>query len=693
MSGYSNYLDSRRCCARNLARNEMGPQGYQGVQGPIGSKGYQGDTGPQGPIGATGACCRGPQGVQGPQGSPGGAQGAQGPQGAQGAQGSSLWINMNGTGPTGTGYTGIGVTGDVLVYGNLLVTGTIDPVRLVVNDGQKFLDLDTSNLKPEIKMNNAGNTGSISLDLFTGNLDISSGNNNITLNPNSFIDINNKDINQVNNINLTTINSSAYPPVVPADTLQQVLDAGNFANQTISLTDGIKQNNLTNLSMTIISDTTGGVSINTDDLGISGTGQVVISSLPGGTSGIGISSAGLPSPPYPAANASASLNTTPTNAILGLSQTTPFSPTQSLILDLNNLTHNQSSGSQSFTISSNNNVLVNGANAVLSSSSLTIPNTSATIYSQLEQRGVNAVDTGNGWNSWYRNSSAFIANTAGTIYSFIQNTLISIVNLTATLAISATSINYTNSLPAANFSITSNKGLEISVSDNIAITADNIDLSITGRLIIPTLASTDYLDYNAPTLNLKSDNIGYLTDQLLNLENTNTTAGAFTGIPSVHTYKSGRNTIANDVIYSEQYYAKNYLGNKTLFGKIESLVTNSSAISGDDGALDFYTCVNGTSSLVLRLNGADNENNSFRPLDINGNALKTSSGNMSIDASSSSTAGATLSLTTKDNVAGSGAGLILNGNTLISGTAGGVSGLHLALTINGVVYKIALLNA
>ena len=34
------------------------------------------------------------------------------------------------------------------------------------------------------------------------------------------------------------------------------------------------------------------------------------------------------------------------------------------------------------------------------------------------------------------------------------------------------------------------------------------------------------------------------------------------------------------------------------------------------------------------MNGADNENNSFRPLDLNGNSLKTSTGNLTIDGTS-----------------------------------------------------------
>lgn len=52
----------------------------------------------------------------------------------------------------------------------------------------------------------------------------------------------------------------------------------------------------------------------------------------------------------------------------------------------------------------------------------------------------------------------------------------------------------------------------------------------------------------------------------------------------------------------------------------------------------------------------------------------------------------TLNLITADNVTGSGEGLILTGNTLVSETSGSDSGKHLCLTINGVVYKITLLN-
>ena len=45
------------------------------------------------------------------------------------------------------------------------------------------------------------------------------------------------------------------------------------------------------------------------------------------------------------------------------------------------------------------------------------------------------------------------------------------------------------------------------------------------------------------------------------------------------------------------------------------------------------------------------------------------------------------------DLSGSGGGLISTGNTLTAATAGGSAGQHLCLTINGTVYKIALLNA
>ena len=121
------------------------------------------------------------------------------------------------------------------------------------------------------------------------------------------------------------------------------------------------------------------------------------------------------------------------------------------------------------------------------------------------------------------------------------------------------------------------------------------------------------------------------------------------------------------------------------------LKTENVNAGNQDGTLSVFNLVNGTLFETFNFNGGQNEINSFRPLDMNGNAIIASTGSLSVGTSSSITAGATLTLATKNNVAGSGAGLALTGNTLTAVTAGGSAGQHLCLTINGVVYKIALL--
>lgn len=144
---------------------------------------------------------------------------------------------------------------------------------------------------------------------------------------------------------------------------------------------------------------------------------------------------------------------------------------------------------------------------------------------------------------------------------------------------------------------------------------------------------------NESNITAQSNSVGYTTTPTIQVFNTNTTAGNTTGVPSIEFYKRGRNVVQNDVIATQSFNALNYLGTKTTFGKIECVATNSSAGSSDDGAMDFYSCVNGTSSLVMRLNGADNENNSFRPLDMNGNNIRTATGDMTITSVGSSGTG------------------------------------------------------
>jgi hypothetical protein len=111
------------------------------------------------------------------------------------------------------------------------------------------------------------------------------------------------------------------------------------------------------------------------------------------------------------------------------------------------------------------------------------------------------------------------------------------------------------------------------------------------------------------------------------------------GSVAIETYKNKVNGAQNDTIANWSMYAKDYTGAKTEFARINSTITNSSVGGGNDGALNMWCSVNGTISNVFTFNGADNENNSFRPLDLTGNALKTSSGTLPINTTASTGTG------------------------------------------------------
>jgi hypothetical protein len=141
------------------------------------------------------------------------------------------------------------------------------------------------------------------------------------------------------------------------------------------------------------------------------------------------------------------------------------------------------------------------------------------------------------------------------------------------------------------------------------------------------------------TMDATNKGVGFTSNPQLTLNNTNTTVGSTIGVPSMEFYKSGRNGSTSDIVAQLNFFGKDASGSKVQFGGIETLITSAGGGGGVDGAMDFYTCVNGTKSQVFRLNGADNENNSFRPLDMNGQPIRTSSGNLTIEASTSTGTG------------------------------------------------------
>ena len=134
------------------------------------------------------------------------------------------------------------------------------------------------------------------------------------------------------------------------------------------------------------------------------------------------------------------------------------------------------------------------------------------------------------------------------------------------------------------------------------------------------------------TIGLTNNGVGSTSNPQLILNNSNATAGSNNGVPSIEFYKSGRTGAAGDIISSQNFYSNNYLGTKIEFAKIESSIRNTAA-GNDDGSIGFSGIINGAMTEFFRVNGADSENNCFLPLDMNGQSIKSSSGNMTIQAS------------------------------------------------------------
>jgi len=202
---------------------------------------------------------------------------------------------------------------------------------------------------------------------------------------------------------------------------------------------------------------------------------------------------------------------------------------------------------------------------------------------------------------------------------------------------------------------------------------------------------------NTNTTIISNSGVGGQANPILTLQNSNAT-----GSVALEVYKNKPTAGANgDVLFTQSVYGKDSGNVKQEYTRISHTIRDATA-GAEDGSLELGCFVNGGFANFIQLNANDapiGEVNFTRPLDFIGGSdanstIKTSgagSVNLNLDATASAGNGGIV-LKTKDAVAGSGTGLVLTGNTLLSASSSGSSGQHLALTINGVVYKIQLLN-
>ncbi len=629
---YNSYLNSKNCCKDLIP----GPQGPTGERGPTGATITTGATGATGAPGATGAT--GPTGVTGATG----AAGPTGPTGVRGATGA--------TGPQGTPVT-------IQAGNNIDVTGTStsptialdNPLTAQLNLGsQQLVGLSGVN---GITVDGLGiviNDTTVGTTIITNTLRDTEIEIQTVDGPSGQFDR-----STLNNTSLTLLQHNLSTP-----TLTKTAIYGNCLTSEI-----INDTTTTETSSHTTTNTANSVDENFSIAGASGETLTLsnVKSLGGGSDYQTLYTA-------PTGDASKQRQIVSGGGSVLLEQ---FTTTGGAVVTSNNIQ----------------------TNAVQTIQSMSYTSTPATTNIILEADSTRVRER-----HLFSTPSSGVISTGTTIAtdstgcSLTQSYTQSVNNVTT--VINTNNVGCQASTTVGSFNVSGPQVALSASTNNMFLTAPSrINLACNGTRLnmdtFDTVITNPTTSGGGTTTILGSGVVGkpalILSNAPSNLANNPTTLEMF--------YNKSIAGATGDLVTAINFFGEDAATNKVLFGGIESVITSAGGGGGVDGAMDFYTCVNGTKSLVLRLNGADNENNSFRPIDMNGQDLKTSSGNLAIGNASSSLAGSTLTINTKDNVPGSGAGLVLTGNTLLNASAGGSSGQHLCLTIGGTVYKIALLNA
>ena len=476
------------------------------------------------------------------------------------------------------------------------------------------------------------------------------------------------DINLDTPTGVVNINGVPYPPVVPADTLQQVLTAGNTSTLTFQLNAGAGAN--TQSATTIILDA---------------QSLVTPTALASNTlinTNIEIKDEENTAPNF------TTKKTTLTNNNLNYFNRVPFGYTNQLDITLNTptgtgITHTDNFPTPSpFTIDTNT-------------------------YIKLKATDTGAIGYGYGIyidpatpNLYYELDPVFGAGSRVTIDN--QGAISSVLTTAQQFGVlGGNQLTLIDAIPARDATLTSNF-LTFSSTTTPSLNSTHtigslIFNDVAGITPVSAQLNTTSLTINNPNQGISTINAGQATVQkasaggqanpCLILNNTNAT-----GSVAMEIYKAKPTAgLAGEQLFNQSVYGKDSANAKQEYTRITHTIRDPTN-GAEDGSIELGAFVNGSFANFLQINGNENEINALRPLDMTGNNIRTTTGNMAINVASSVTAGAVLTLATKDNVAGSGAGLALTGDTLLSPTSGGSSGQHLALTIGGVVYKIALLN-
>jgi len=529
----------------------------------------------------------------------------------------------------------------------------------------------------------------------------------------------------LNDLGVSTINGSAYPPVVPADPLSAVLIAGNTADNFITLTDGNITNNLkkdtielgyvdvgvATANITALNTaTTANVDVSFTDLVNNITSQTFIKSQQNQTE----TSVNVIDPTN-------NLQATKTHITIGgaILDTDTATNTNTLFNTTHTHTITPSSGNDSITYTGGGvqNYIQNNVSSTQLFNTIKYDNN----VSQVETTHTVQVNDGTTNLTSGLTTSSYQTNFNGSSSSGGSSVGANYETLTGSILTNNGAINVNGGgsevlISAVNVSGASSHflRLETPLSGDGLIEhqalggSRNLQVSSTGNFLV----NSTNTNITSNAIKQTNNSVGGLTTPAIELTNTNTSATISTGIPSIQTYKSGRNAQAGgDIIAQQSYFGKDGAGTKTEFARLQ-VKTENVAVGNQDGTMSVFCAVNGVNSEVFNFNGGQNEVNCFRPFDMNGNKITASTGSLTIDTTGAPGLISVNALQSLSLTAGSGSSMTLNtsstgqfilnnsgtGNITFTGTgfqsatAGGSAGTHLCIVLNGTPYKIALLN-
>ena len=601
-----------------------------GTTGPTGPQGIQGPTGPT--TGATGPT--GPTGHTGQQGIQGatGETGPTGPTGQQGIQGATGETGPTGpTGPIGPTGTIAGITG-----GNNIFVDDTNPLAPIVNLENPITN--TFNFAA-VALDGASNDGVIDL---SQTIHIQTTGGTLAEIKESFNEV------STTRSGFTTLNQTA----IVGELEIEYIDSG--------ITSSSKVQAQSNLS---------GYTFNTIDTNFSDNTNHTLS-----VSGNGM-------------NENITCNSTTDASVVSLSNTLSGSAGSEQKI----LNKNDTSASNTYQQTLNSS----GSNLLLTTSDTPANYTTSIGINSTKNSSVScsmvSTDTANNrvaFNNSQANASTLEARTEIKCVETGATPLTSDMDLISDSTSCRIQQTYIPNSGVSNFSTidTNVNGLDITSTNGRLFLVAGGNAKLQGSGSVVDCQSTSINSTTQVFQNFSSQSGTAATPNFIFKEASPSAVGACV----IRMDKSVAPTAGN-AISAISSYALDGTATPIEWSRIQTKVENVGALN-QDGTLSIFNSVNGSILETFNFNGAQNENNSFRPLDMNGNNIRTTTGSLAINVASSTTAGATLTLATKDNVAGSGAGLVLSGNTLTTAVAGVPSANYLTLTINGIVYKIALLT-